>query len=318
MELPKGPLVIVFANPQSASDRGTWQVEWQPDHAREFKAEIADASICWNADTFQNVPMLPEGLDGKVIFTQLNPDLQIVMANMDGSQQQIIAKSSSRASLALNADKLVFSASDGLMIFNIHSGETRMIPGNFGRDAHFSPDGRQIAYVNSGESFGVFIINDDGDNQKQLSNLGYESIAGWSPDSSLLYYAIPGSSGNGFMLRSVNVFTSKIRDLFILENSSRKAPMPAISPDGQWIAYRAEDNSSLYLKRMDGSPAHLVLDNPAAAINGIAWEKEGYLLGVSMITSQSQDGEIVLITPDSCETYRLDRLSGELDAVFIP
>jgi Tol biopolymer transport system component len=94
--------------------------------------------------------------------------------------------------------------------------------------------------------------------------------------------------------------------------------MPAVSPDGKWIVYRASDNSSLYIKGLDGSPARLLLDNPATAINGIAWDKESHLLGVSLITPEYPDGEIILITPDSCETYRLPGLSGELDGVFIP
>jgi len=69
---------------------------------------------------------------------------------------------------------------------------------------------------------------------------------------------------------------------------------------------------------MDGSEARLLLDNPATAINGIAWEREGNLLGVSLITPETQDGEIFLIAPDNCETYRLPGLSGELDGIFIP
>jgi len=103
--------------------------------------------------------------------------------------------------------------------------------------------------VNSGDLYGVFLINSDGKNTKaSLSNLGYETIADWSPEGSILYYAIPGSTGDGFLLRSVDVSTGNTKDLFVLENSSLKAPMPAVSPDGKWIAYRASDNSSLLSK----------------------------------------------------------------------
>jgi Tol biopolymer transport system component len=172
--------------------------------------------------------------------------------------------------------------------------------------------------VNSGDLYGVFLINSDGKNPRQLSNLGYETIAGWSPEGSILYYAIPGSTGDGFLLRSVDVSTGNTKDLFVLENSSLKAPMPAVSPDGKWIAYRASENSSLFIKGMDGSPARLLLDDPANAINGIAWDKESFLLGVSLITPEYPDGEIILIAPDTCETYLLPGLSGELDGVFIP
>jgi len=85
-----------------------------------------------------------------------------------------------------------------------------------------------------------------------------------------------------------------------------------------WIAYRASDNNSLFIKGMDGSQALLLRDNPATAINGIAWDRESHLLGMSLITSENPDGEITLIAPDNCETYRLSGLSGELDGLFIP
>jgi len=161
-------------------------------------------------------------------------------------------------------------------------------------------------------------MNADGSNQQQLTNLGYEELAGWSPDGSVIYFAIPGAGGDGFMLRSVSITTGESKDVFVLENSSMKAPWSSISPDGNWIAYRAKDNASLYIKNMDGSPARLVLDNPAIAINGITWEKGGHFLGVSLITEQNQEGEIFIIAPDSCETYRLTGVSGMLDAVYIP
>jgi len=316
--LPQGQLTILFTNPLSASFVDSWEVQWQPEIEREFSASTSDQGICWNANTIHSVPLLPEGLDGRVVFTQLNPQLQLVLANMDGSQQQILAAGAARAALSQDGTSLAYSIDEGIGIQNLISGEYTLMAGIFGRDLHWSPDGNQIAYVSSGDSYGVFVIEKDGENSKQLSNLGYESIAGWSPDGSTLYYAIPGSGGNGFSLRAVDVNTGDMLELFTLKDSSLKAPMPAISPDGKQIAYRASDNSSLYIVSMDGSPTRLLLDNPALAINGIAWERESHLLGASLITAAHPEGEIYLIAPDSCETYRLPGLSGALDGVLVP
>ena len=316
--LPKGELTILFSNPRSASPTKTWQVEWQPETIRQFPLIAEPSTTCLNADTIQNINPLPSGFNGKVVLTQLNPQLQIVLAGMDGSLQQVLAAGSGRAALTQDSTRLAYTTEDGIKIQDLASGEFTVIAGVFGRDLHWSQDGSQIAYVNSGDLYGMFLINSDGKNPKQLSNLGYESIAGWSPDGSHLYYAIPGSSGDGFLLRSVDVSTGNSQDLFVIENSSRKAPMPAVSPDGKWIAYRASDNSSLFIKGMDGSPARLLLDDPANAINGIAWDKESLLLGVSLITPEYPDGEIILIAPDTCETYRLPGLSGELNGILIP
>lgn len=317
-DLPKGKLTIVFSNPISASPTETWQGQWQPETVREFPPSASTTNTCLNASSFQSLPLLPAGLDGKVVLTQLNPKMQILLAGMDGGQQQIIAMDSGRAALTQDGTRLAYPTAEGIVIYDLTSGDSVEVSGVFGRDLHWSPDGSQIASVNPGDSFGIFVTGSDGKNSRQLSNLGYESIAGWSSDGSTLYYAIPGSSGNGFLLRAVEVSTGNTQDLFVLENSSRKAPMPAVSPDGKWIAYRASDNSSLYIQVMDGSPARLVLDNPATAINGIVWEKESLLLGVSLITPELSDGEIMLIAPDSCEIYRLPGLSGELDGILIP
>ncbi|OGN72732.1 MAG: hypothetical protein A2X25_04680 [Chloroflexi bacterium GWB2_49_20] len=317
-ELPKGQLILLFTNPLSASPTETWQGQWQPEVVREFSLIPGSSATCLNADTFLTLNPLPAGLDGRMVVTQLNPQLQIVLAGMDGSQQQVIAPGNGRAALTQDGTRLAYSTAEGIVIQDLTGGKSTVVTGIFGRELHWSPGGSQIAYVNSVDINGVFVIDTNGKNQKQLSNLGYESIAGWSPDGSKLYYAIPGSSGDGFLLRSVELSSGNTQDLFVLENSSRKAPMPSVSPDGKWIAYRASDNSSLYIKGLDGSPARLLLDNPATAINGIVWDGESHLLGVSLITPEYPEGEIILITPDSCETYRLPGLSGELDGVFIP
>ena len=316
--LPTGELTILFSNPRSASPTETWQAEWQPETIRQFPSIAGLSTTCLNADTFQQMNPLPAELNVKVVLTQLNPQLQIVLAGINSSQQRVLATDTGRAALTLDSSRLAYTTDDGIRIQDLTSGEFTVIAGVFGRDLHWSQDGSQIAYVNSGDLYGVFVINSDGNNPKQLSTLGYESIAGWSPDGSRLYYTIPSSSGDDFLLRSVDVSTGNTQDLFVLENSSHKAPMPAVSPDGKWIAYRASDNSSLYVMGMDGSQARLLLDNPATAINGIAWDRESHLLGVSLITPEYQDGEIILITPDSCETYWLPGLSGGLDGVFIP
>lgn len=317
-EIPKGDLTILFTNPLFTSPTETWQAQWRPETPRQFSAMDGPSTTCLNADAIQNVNPLPSGWKGQVVLTQLNPQLQIVLAGLDGSPLSVLATGSVRPALTQDRTRLAYSTDEGIRIQELNSGEYTALAGVFGRDLHWSPDGSQIAYVNSGDANGVFLINRDGKNPKQLSNLGYETIAGWSPDGSMLYYAIPGSTRDGFLLRSVEVSAGNTQDLFVLENSSLKAPMPVVSPNGKWIAYRARDNSSLYIKGLDGSPARLLLDNPVFAINGIAWDKESHLLGVSLITPEYPDGEILLIAPDSCETYRLPGLSGELNGVIIP
>ncbi|MBW6472370.1 MAG: hypothetical protein K0B14_04535 [Anaerolineaceae bacterium] len=318
MELPTGQLEIVFGNPMKTSEIETWTTTWKPENERVFEDNGQSKNLCWDANTLNTIPELASGLNGKVVVTRTNPQLEIILSSFEGSNQQVLSQGNAKAALSRDGNYLAFTSEKGIVIMNLRNNETTLINGQFGRSIIFSPDGTRIANVRSGAMDGIVVMNIDGSNQHQLTNLGYEELAGWSPDGNLIYYAIPGASGNGFMLRSVNIITGDSKDVFALENSSMKASWSSISPDGNWIAYRAKDNASLYLKNLDGSPARLVLDNPAIAINGITWDKGGQLLGVSLITEQNQEGEIFIIAPDSCETYHLTGVSGMLDAVYIP
>ena len=322
-DLPRGKLKIILSNLTLASETQFWQGQWQPDSPRPWPTAPAESAspVCLNADSLQALKPLPAGLDGKALVTGLNPDLQLVLASFDGSQRQVLVQGGSRGSLSADGARLAYPADAGITILDLASGDTSTLKGIQGRDLRWSPDGSRIAYVTAGDAYGIFIIATDGKTPpRQLSNLGYESIAGWSPDGKVLYFAIPGASSDGFLLRAADVASGEVRDLFVLKDSSRKAPMPAVSLDGGWIAYRGADNASLYLVRIDGSGSRKLIESisPGYAISGIAWGPGGGLLGVSLLTPESQDGVIILLQPDGCEAYLLPSLQGELDGLIIP
>lgn len=322
-ELPKGKLAFVFSHLRVAGETQFWQIQWQPDGmtANWPTATAAANPVCLDADSISRLPALPAGLDGRVLLTQTNPELRLLIAGLDGSQRQELPLQSSRGAFSPDGQKVAYPSSDGIAILDLATDTTKLLKGQPGYGLSWSPDGSQIAYLTSGDPYGIFVIPAAGDSApKQLSTLGYELLAGWSPDGKLIYYAIPGASGDGsFLLRSVEASRAVTQDLFTLERSSRKAPLPKVSPDGKWVAYRAGDNGSLYLKAMDGkSPARLRIDNPGLAISGIAWDKQSHLLGVSLVGYDGQNGIILLLQPDGCEAYRLPGLDGELDGVLIP
>ncbi|MBN1265252.1 MAG: hypothetical protein JXA25_07150 [Anaerolineales bacterium] len=315
-DLPAGSLTLVFDRPTKAEPVENLQTEWQPEEVREFQTAISEG-VCWDSGSYPSIPELPDGLDGLVVVAQVNPQMQLVESAVDGSGSRVLAVGSVHGAVSLDGSALAYADERGIGILDLETGAEETIAGMSGISQHWSPDGSRIAVVRAGEAYGIFVVGRDGTNPLQLSNLGYESIAGWSPDGTALYYTIPGSSENGFDLREVDVETGGTDTLFVLKNSSLKAPYPAVSPDGFWIAYRGRDNSSLYIMGMDGSPARLVLDAPALAVSGIAWERAGHLLGVSLITADNQEGEVILLAPDSCETYRLPGVRGALRGLWI-
>ena len=314
--LPKGMLNIIFTNPSISGPQETWQTTWQPETARFFPVDDFNLA-CLNSDTINHVHDLPEFREGIVVSTKINPSLNIFLSRLNGTDQQIIASGAARAALNHDGSLVAYSIRQGIVVQNIFNGTKNNITGTFGRDMRWSPDDQYLAVVNKDSNYGIHLIDLEKRSFTQLTNLGYESIAGWSPDGSTLFYAIPGSDGKGFLLRALDVTSREKRDLFTLENSSLKAPMPIVSPDGQWIAYRAFDNASLYIKNMGGGSSRLVLDNPALAINGIAWDISGKYLGVSLLFDDQSDGKIYIIDPFSCEHYRLSNVTGEVNGIII-
>ena len=285
-EMPTGKLKLLFSDFYPLKETRTWEGKWQPETLPSLQPTAASTSpICLDANSYSTLPNLPEGLEGWMLLTELDPERNLILQSMDGKEIKLTIPQTGRGSMSPDGTKIAYPAKTGTVIVDIATGKTFTLPGSGGID--WSPDGKFLATVNTAAGYGIFLNAIDGSSTRQLTNLGYEAIAGWSPDSSTLYYAIPDAGGKGFMLRAIDVNTGSSRDLFVLEDSSGKAPYAVVSPDGQWVAYRARDNSSLYLKGMDGSPARLLLDRPATAISGIVWEKGSYLLGVSLITPDS-------------------------------
>lgn len=315
--IPTGKLKLIFSNFYQFTENRTWEGTWQPDLLPASQPTSSSAPpICVDANTYATLPSLPAGLEGWVLLTELDPERRLVLQSMDGEEVKLTIPQTGRGSLSPDGTKIAHTGKEGTVIIDIASGHSFTLPHSGGID--WSPDGKLIATVNPAAGYGIFVSAIDGSSTHRLTNLGYEAIAGWSADGSTLYYAVPDAGGEGFMLRAVDIKTGSARDLFILEDSSGKAPYAAVSPDGKWVVYRARDNSSLYLKRMDGSPARLLLDRPATAISSVVWERGSHLLGISLITPETSDGEIILMQFENCETYKLPGLHGELDGIFIP
>lgn len=319
-EIPTGKIVFQFYDFYKLSGTRTWEEQWQPDTIPTPQPENQSSTdACLDANSYLNLQDLPDGLDGWMVLTQLNPETQLALQSMDGKETILNIPNATRGVLNADGTKLAYPSEDGIVIVDVATQQTSILSNiSNGYDLHWSPDGQYLAILNPLPDYGIHIAALDGSESKQLTNLGYESIAGWSPDGSLIYFAVPDAGGEGFMLRAVNINTGSVHDLFILDDSSRKAPYAAVSPDGQWIAYRGRDNSSLYIKGMDGSPTRLILDKPADAISGIVWEKDSHLLGVSLITDQYSDGEIILMQFENCEIYKLPGLHGEIQSIYIP
>jgi WD40 repeat protein len=140
-------------------------------------------------------------------------------------------------------------------------------------------------------------------------------VVGWSADDSKLYVAVMAAGGAAWQIQAVEVQTGKAQILFTIENGSYKSISAALSPDGQWIAYRGRDNGSVFIAKVDGSETRLLLDSPAIGTSGLAWGANGWL-GVSLMQDDNTQ-KVILVDPGSCQVWLLPQLNGTLEGLVI-
>ncbi|MDK2980498.1 MAG: hypothetical protein PWQ55_845 [Chloroflexota bacterium] len=323
-ELPTGELTVRLSDLTLIGEPLSWQNQWSPSTPRDDLPAnpTAQPGLCLTMDSLAQAAPIPADLaGGKAIFYEALPDSDdwgLVQYNLDGTQPQVLVPNASGAVFSSDGSRLAYASEDGIHILDLGSGEERVLPLDTGGfDLHWSPDGSRIAYIALSNTIidSAFMLNVNSGTAQQVSEWSYETIVGWSPDGRQLYYAAPYTGGAAWIVYRYDLDDGQTQELFTIENGTAKALEPRISPDGQWIAYRGRDNSSIYLARPDGSEMHLAVENANA--NGLAWTASGWL-GVSLHDYQSKETTLVLIDPQSCTVYRTDGLTGQLKDIFLP
>ncbi|MFZ3071008.1 MAG: hypothetical protein WA110_07810 [Anaerolineaceae bacterium] len=325
-QLPTGLLTVTISNLTLIGDPLTWQGEWTPERIRtDLPANpIPEPGVCLTEDSLAHLEAAPANLtNGKaLLYEQLEgtENWGLVLYSLDGSGKQVVVPSGNWGSLSPDGSQVAYPAEDGIHVMDLATNTEKALTGAEGFDLHWSPDGTQIAYIGMGEGEinSVFVVNADGTQTQihQISDWSYESVIGWSPDGSQLYFVVPFTGGAAWKVYGFDLASNIAQELFTIENGTPKALDPSLSPDGNWIAYRGRDNSSVYLVHPDGSEMHLVVDNAGAV--GIEWSQSGWL-GMSLRKENSDEHVIVLVKSDACEAYLLPAdLHGDLEGLYIP
>ncbi len=320
-EFPHGKLNVVINFQALVRQSKSFQAQWIPD--APFATSTPRSGVCLAADTLAQLGPAPSFLAGgtALMYEQLDGNNQwgLVLYGLDGSRKQVITSAGNWGALSPDGGRVAYSALDNeIHIFDLGSRMDKALPGAAGYNLRWPSDGTRIAYVGQGTNgeSSMFVVNADGTRLREVANLGYGSLIGWSPDAAQLYYTVPFMGGAAWKVFSYDLAGDAARELFTIENGTPKFLNPKISPDGNWIAYRGRDNSSLYLVHPDGSGMHLLLDNLGAV--GIEWGRSGWL-GVSLRQANSGESMFVILKPDVCEAYRLPAaLRGDLEGIFIP
>ncbi len=249
-------------------------------------------------------------MGGKIVTTinEGGPLPAIYVSNPDGSNLQKIGIGA-WPSLSNNGTQLVYSASDGLRIFNLSSGQSSA----FGVDGYrilWSPDDTRMMFTNT---FNMYVVNADGSGLQRVNTVSGQVLApvGWLPDNQTVVYSM--LSGDGFDLKTHNLQSGDTNDLFTIHN---KAGYGAISPDGQWIVFAdrefGETNWGIYISHLDGSERKLVAEPEVPTAFMSVWSPDRQWLIVN--TWDVNDKNIpVLVNPFTCEAFALNQVNGVVE-----
>ena len=151
-------------------------------------------------DNLSQLAAVSAGMTGKALLYQKldqSGAWGIVLANLDGSQRQVIANPGNWSALAPDGARVVYSY-DVLYLADLQSGKVTALAGTNGNDYNplWSPDGKWIAFINSVNGTHISLIAPDGTGLRRLyDDANHGALAGWSPDGAQLYFTAPGLDG---------------------------------------------------------------------------------------------------------------------------
>jgi hypothetical protein len=311
---PSGNLKVILSFQKLDRQDKTFTTQWQPENLGTYATSTPAPDLCITTGSLAGLAPAPAALNGKVLLSSANEDgsdPQLFVSNLDGSQQQLLNNQGGWAAISPDGR----FATDGTNLYDLTSGGQASMNGS-GYDMHWSPDNSRLAFQ-SGD--GIFVLNlTDATPAQRLTSQahGYEDVVGWSANSSKIYFNTQDIGG--WMLKTVDIASGEISSLFVLQESSLKAPNATISPDAQWLVYRNRALDSLYMMGSDGSQLHKILELPGWGISGSAWSLDSQTLFLSLLNFDTQQRSVVMLRPQDCQAFLLPALSGDVQGVYLP
>lgn len=106
----------------------------------------------------------------------------------------------------------------------------------------YSPDGTKIAHVtNESGQFNLWVMDSGGGGKRQLTHYTDNTVraANWSPDGANIVFSADHDGDEQHQLYTLNVTSGEITPL--RHTPARQHLLRGYSPDGQWVAYAAND-----------------------------------------------------------------------------
>ncbi|MBP9041163.1 MAG: PD40 domain-containing protein [Anaerolineaceae bacterium] len=314
--IPAGSLNVTLSNLSEVSETLLWSTMWSPTTPRNDLPSSSQLSegMCANSSTVTGLPSLPASFTGEALISRFNDDgaNMLSLVNLDGSIIADLSTQGHWAATSADGTKAGYFTETGFTVYDIASG-VKTIFTISGYNPYLSTRGTLLAYIDPTAS-GVYLADLSNGTSRQISGKAYSAVIGWAPDDSEVYVAEMAAGGAAWQIQSIEVQSGQATPLFLIENGSYKALNAALSPDGQWIAYRSRENSSVYLVSIDGSQNRLLLDSLGLGISGITWSADGWL-AVSTILNYSNEELVILVNPATCEIYQVTGLRATIKGI---
>nr|WP_249066927.1 S9 family peptidase [Halalkalibaculum roseum] len=142
-----------------------------------------------------------------------------------------------------------------------------------------------VGYLEPGYSH-LFVVPAEGGTARQITsgNYHHDSKPHWTPDGKSLVFSANRNEDWEYNRRNSEVYTVSVEDGNIEALTDRDGPdySPAVSPDGETIAYVGYDDkvqtyqvNKLYLMNSDGSGKRELTTGLDRSISDIVWDAEG-------------------------------------------
>ena len=142
---------------------------------------------------------------------------------------------------------------------------------------HWSPDGKQIAYVSMqpGESWKISLVPaGGGPSQHILAESGSQIDANWSPDGARLMFGDFAHDAGGLSIRILDFKTHAA----VTVPGSQGLFSPRWSPDGRYVAALSPDNTTLKIFDFESQKWSNWLTESAGTVNYPVWSADSEYL----------------------------------------
>lgn len=318
--LPEGEINVYLSNPVYYGKQIVFTSQWSPSSAMtQTQGSITDKLSCLLLDPLPEFEKDNAQLHGKLLFTEPIAESGmngLALYDLDGTNRQVVTDRGTWGAISPDGLRIAYSGADqAIHIYNLYNREDKAITVANSIDIKWSPDGRQLAYVNTDPHTGVTlnIINTDGSGKKMLVQHMQIKNIGFSPSNGKLFFTKQYLPENkDITLHSVDPISGIITDLGNLPEPS------AVFFDntGSNLFVMSGRTGNVYLYNI-GEDTYTLLAQQNEFSGGIG--NSGVVFGATITGEPYKYDQLALVDYNKCQGWLLDYsvMGGSLMDIYI-